>query len=75
MRTGDPADLKYGSHDRNSPYCSKKRNTDVFWQNDHADWCIRTGNQYKDHGVIDLAQNFVDRFGDIKCMICGACRI
>ena len=52
FRTGDPADFYDNADQCDCPDKSEQEISDRTFQNDQADWCVASGNQYKDHTVV-----------------------
>ncbi len=70
--TGDPESFDQDSGDGGSPDQKKERITDGIPQRDHTDRCITSGDQDKDHHMIDFAKNAVNFLGYVQRMIDGA---
>ena len=66
FRTGDPADFYDNADQCDCPDKSEQEISDRTFQNDQADWCVASGDQYKDHHMVDLFQDRVDTFGRSK---------
>lgn len=56
LRAGDPADIDDHADESDSPYDGKQCVAKFVAQNDEADRCVGTGDQDKDHHVIQLAK-------------------
>lgn len=58
LRASDPADIDDHADDGDPPYDGKQRVAEPVAQNDETDGCVGTGNQNKDHHVVQLAKYF-----------------
>ena len=70
-----PERFDQNSGNRNRPYDGQKNQPRLPFQDNQANRRITACNQYRNHHVINLFQNRIHLFRDVKCMICGTCRI
>ena len=69
LRAIDPKQLDENADDGDAPDRDEQRDTDRTLQYKQADRCIRTGDQNGDHGMIQLFQDAIDFYGNVKCVI------
>ena len=72
LRTGDPTGFHDHAHSSNAPDKSQQRISQLTAQYNEAHRCVRTGNQYKDHHMIQLPEDPETFTGEVHGMISGA---
>ncbi len=73
--TGDPEGFDQDACNGGPPYENKERDACGVSKGNHADRRIASGNQNKDHHMIDFSQKPVDFFRYVQCVIDGACTV
>ena len=58
LRAGDPAYIDDHADEGDSPHDGEQRIAEPVAQNDEADRCVGTGDQDKDHHMVQLAKYF-----------------
>lgn len=73
--TGDPAGFDDHAHQSDAPDQQQHLQSDLFLQNDKTYWGVGTGNQHKDHHVVNFFKDTQGLSGKIYRVIGSACAV
>ena len=69
LRAVDPEGIDDDAHDGDAPDKGQHSVASFISEDNQAHWCICSGDQNKDHHVVDLPKDLIDMFRDIESVV------